>query len=190
MKLIVGLGNPGIEYKYTRHNVGFLAIDRICEKLGVTLDRQRFKGEYTKVDDLILAKPLTYMNLSGEFVQQLATFYKINVDDIMVIHDEKDIENGKATIKIGGSGGSHNGVKNIIQHLGKEEFKRLKIGIKYPFEGELRDFVLGRFSEPEIKELNIVLEKSAEAAILFGFNDIYTVMNKFNAKNGKRKKKE
>ncbi|SYV97971.1 aminoacyl-tRNA hydrolase [Mycoplasmopsis edwardii] len=182
MKLIVGLGNPGNEYKYTRHNAGFLVIDRICQKLNVTLNKSKFNGEYVKVDDLIIAKPLTYMNLSGTFIQQIADFFKIDSSDIFVIHDEKDIELGRASIKVGGSAGSHNGIKSIITSLNKQDFKRLKVGIKVPFPGELKDFVLGKFSEDEIKVLEKVVDKSAEAAITFGFNDINTIMNKFNSK--------
>ncbi|WP_322962587.1 aminoacyl-tRNA hydrolase [Mycoplasmopsis cynos] len=182
MKLIVGLGNPGLKYKYTRHNVGFLVIDRICQKLNITLNKTKFNGEYVKIDDLVIAKPMTYMNLSGNFVHQIADFFKIDSSDIFVIHDEKDIELGRASIKVGGSGGSHNGVKNIIEQLKKDDFKRLKVGIKIPYVGELKDFVLGRFSEEEIKIIEKIIEKSADAAITFGFNDINTIMNKFNTK--------
>ncbi|TDV24399.1 peptidyl-tRNA hydrolase [Mycoplasmopsis mustelae] len=183
MKLIVGLGNPGIEYKYTRHNVGFLVIDEICRKLNITLNKNKFKGEFAKIDDIIIAKPLTFMNLSGQFISQLCAFFKIKPDDVMVIHDEKDYELGKATIKIGGSGGSHNGVKNIVELLNSESFKRLRIGIKVPFQGELKDFVLGKFSLIEIEILRPIINVSADAAISYGFNDINTVMNKFNKKN-------
>ncbi|AMD81593.1 peptidyl-tRNA hydrolase [Mycoplasmopsis canis PG 14] len=183
MKLIVGLGNPGNEYKFTRHNAGFLVIDRICKKLNITLNKSKFNGEYAKVDELIVAKPLTYMNLSGNFIQQLSEFFKIDSSDILVIHDEKDIDLGKASIKVGGSAGSHNGIKSIVTQLGnKQDFKRMKIGIKKAFNGELKDFVLGKFTEEEILIIDKVIEKAADAAILYGFNDIYTVMNKFNTK--------
>ncbi|QCZ36889.1 aminoacyl-tRNA hydrolase [Mycoplasma nasistruthionis] len=183
MKLIVGLGNPGENYKYTRHNAGFLAIDKICEKLNVELNKSKFNGIYAKVDDLVIAKPLTYMNESGTFIQALCNFFKIQPDDVLVIHDEKDFPLGKSAIKIGGSGGSHNGVLSVIKHLGTENFKRLKIGITIPFEGQLRDFVLGKFSDTELKVLNEVLNSAAEASISYAFNDIYAVMNKFNSKH-------
>ncbi|RIV16299.1 aminoacyl-tRNA hydrolase [Mycoplasmopsis gallopavonis] len=182
MKLIVGLGNPGEQYKFTRHNVGFLAIDKICEKLGVTLNKSKFNGQYVKIDDLVLAKPMTYMNKSGEFISSLANYFKISTDDILVIHDEKDFPLGKSAIKIGGSGGSHNGVLNIVQQLGTTSFKRLKVGIDSPHEGPLKDFVLGRFKPQEMLVLENVLEKCSEAAIAFSFNDILSVMNKFNSK--------
>ncbi|QNM93648.1 aminoacyl-tRNA hydrolase [Mycoplasma sp. Pen4] len=183
MKLIVGLGNPGNEYTYTRHNAGFLVIDKICKKLGVELNKNKFNGSYVKVDDLIIAKPMTYMNNSGEFVQALAQFFKILPDDIMVIHDEKDFPLGKSAIKIGGSGGSHNGVISIIKHLSNQDFKRMKIGIDVPHQGQLRDFVLGRFKSEEMVILEPVLDNAANAAISFAFNDIQTIMNKFNRKN-------
>ncbi|MGZ9762554.1 aminoacyl-tRNA hydrolase [Mycoplasma sp. 394] len=183
MKLIVGLGNPGIEYKYTRHNAGFLVIDEICNKLNISLNKTKFNGDFVKIDDLIIAKPKTFMNLSGSFVSSMCSFFKISPEDVMVIHDEKDYELGRATIKIGGSGGSHNGVKNIIDQLGTQEFKRLRIGIKTPFQGELKDFVLGKFTKEEFEIIKPILNISAQAAISYAFNDIKTVMNKFNQKN-------
>ncbi|WP_025755384.1 aminoacyl-tRNA hydrolase [Mycoplasmopsis cricetuli] len=183
MKLIVGLGNPGDLYKYTRHNVGFLAIDRICEKLEVTLNKNKFNGNYIKIDDIILAKPMTYMNNSGNFILALAKYYDIQNEDILIIQDEKDFPLGKSTIKIGGSGGSHNGVNDVIQKLGTSNFKRIKIGIKTPFEGQLKDFVLGKFSIDEYNKINLVLDKVADACISYIHNDIHVIMNKFNQKN-------
>ncbi|VEU70047.1 aminoacyl-tRNA hydrolase [Mycoplasmopsis glycophila] len=182
MKLIVGLGNPGEQYKFTRHNVGFLTIDKMAKKLGVTLYKSKFNGEYAKIDDLILAKPMTYMNNSGQFISSLANYFKIAPDDILVIHDEKDFPLGKSAIKIGGSGGSHNGVIDIVNQLGTTNFKRLKIGINVPHQSALKDFVLGKFTPEEMLVLEPVLNKCAEAAISFSFNDIFTVMNKFNSK--------
>ncbi|MFV8499822.1 aminoacyl-tRNA hydrolase [Mycoplasma sp. VS424B] len=182
MKLIVGLGNPGDRYKFTRHNAGFLTIDKICKKLQVELNKNKFNGVYAKVDDLIIAKPLTYMNDSGTFVAGICNFFKISPDDVMVIHDEKDYPLGKSTIKVGGSGGSHNGVISIINELGSQDFKRLKIGITTPHQSALRDFVLGKFTPEQMQVLEPILDNAANAAISFAFNDIYTVMNKYNAK--------
>ncbi|MHA3786225.1 aminoacyl-tRNA hydrolase [Mycoplasma sp. Z244C] len=182
MKLIVGLGNPGEQYKFTRHNAGFLTIDKICQKLQIELNKSKFNGVYAKVDDLIIAKPLTYMNDSGSFVAAICNFFKISPDDVMVIHDEKDYPLGKSTIKVGGSGGSHNGVISIIQQLGSQDFKRLKIGITTPHHSALRDFVLGRFTQEQMEVLEPILDNAANAAISFAFNDIYTLMNKYNAK--------
>ncbi|UUM19818.1 MULTISPECIES: aminoacyl-tRNA hydrolase [unclassified Mycoplasma] len=180
MKLIVGLGNPGIEYKYTRHNAGFLVIDRICEKLKISLNKNKFNGEFIKLDNVVIAKPMTYMNNSGEFVSQLANYYNINSDDILIIHDEKDFPLGKSSIKVGGSGGSHNGVLSVIDKLKNTDFKRMKIGIMTPFKGELKSFVLGKFTEEQFYILDNVIEVAAEACISYMQNDIYTIMNKFN----------
>lgn len=187
MKLIIGLGNPGEQYKYTRHNVGFLAIDKICQNLGVKLNKTKFNGEYIKLDDAILAKPITYMNNSGNFVQALANYYDILPEDILIIHDEKDFPLGKSSIKVSGSGGSHNGVIDIVNKLGTEQFKRLKIGIGAPHQGSLRDFVLGRFSKEEFMVLDKVLEEVAKACEDFMYNDIQMIMNKFNQKKNATK---
>lgn len=182
MRLIVGLGNPGREYELTRHNAGFMVIDKICEKLNVSLNKSRANGEFVKVDDLIIAKPLTYMNNSGDFVANLCSFFKISWDDVLVIHDEKDFRVGQASIKIGGSDGGHNGIKNITQRLGNPNYKRIRIGIGQNPNKELKDHVLGRFSSEELLFLEPVLNLAADAAISFAFNDITTVMNSFNGK--------
>lgn len=183
MKLIVGLGNPGSQYKFTRHNAGFLVVDEIAKKLNVNFKSSKFNGEIAKSDDIILGKPSTFMNKSGLFVAQVANFYKIHPDDIMIIHDEKDLDLGKSIIKVGGSGGSHNGVIDVITQLGSRDFKRLKIGINSPErKGELKNFVLGNFTPTEFTILQEVIQKAAEASVLFGFTDILTIMNKYNAK--------
>ncbi|VEU75618.1 peptidyl-tRNA hydrolase [Mycoplasmopsis maculosa] len=182
MKLIVGLGNPGDHYRYTRHNAGFLAIDKICEKLGnIQLNKEKFNGKFAVIDDVIIAKPYTYMNLSGDFIYSLANFYKIDSSDIMIIFDEKDYEIGKAAIKIGGSSAGHNGVQSVINHFKDNDFKRLRIGIGNRGELELKDFVLSNFKPGEFQLLEKVLEKSAEAAISFIYNDINIVINSFNS---------
>ncbi|MGV2392624.1 UNVERIFIED_CONTAM: aminoacyl-tRNA hydrolase [Campylobacter lari] len=181
MKLIVGLGNPGDRYKYTRHNAGFLAIDKICEKLnGVVLNKEKFNGRYAIVEDFIIAKPYTYMNLSGDFIQALANYYKIDSNDIIVIYDEKDYDLGKAAIKIGGSSGGHNGIQSVINHFSSNDFKRLRIGIGNRGSMELKDYVLSMFKRDELIILDSVLEKVAEAAISFVYNDINVVINNFN----------
>ncbi|MEE3928260.1 aminoacyl-tRNA hydrolase [Mycoplasmopsis ciconiae] len=180
MRLIVGLGNPGEQYKFTRHNVGFLVIDKITKKLNINLTKNKFNGEFEKVDDLIIAKPLTYMNKSGEFIQSLCNFYKISWDDVLVIHDEKDFNVGQASIKIGGSDAGHNGIKSVTQCLNNPNYKRIRIGIGKSNVVPLKDYVLQNFSTEEMKVLEPVLDLAAEAAISFAFNDINTVMNSFN----------
>lgn len=180
MKLIVGLGNPGEQYKYTKHNVGFLVIDKICEKLNIKLNKNKFEGSFAILDDIIFAKPKTFMNKSGEFVKAICGFYKIHPSDVLVIHDEINMELGRASIKIGGSAGGHNGINDIIHQLNSAEFKKLKIGVGRDIKKELKDDVLGKLSLDEISKLEIIFEKAADAACSFAFNDINKVMEQFN----------
>ncbi|WP_029905920.1 aminoacyl-tRNA hydrolase [Mycoplasmopsis opalescens] len=184
MKLIVGLGNPGEEYKFTRHNSGFLVIDKICEKLNITLNKNRFNGEFTTIDGAIIAKPLTFMNKSGDFIIQIANYYKINSDDIMVIYDDKDFKIGQASIKIGGSAANHNGILNIMEHFKSNDFKKLRIGIGAP-TSPMKDYVLSNFKNAEMARIEMVFEKAADAAISFVYNDIRYIMEKFNGENRK-----
>lgn len=186
MKLIVGLGNPGDSYKFTRHNAGFLAIDKICEKNHLELNKEKFNGRFCIAEDFILAKPYTFMNNSGYFIYELANFYKINSSDILIIHDDKDFKVGQAAIKIGGSSAGHNGIQSIMNHFKSNDFKRLRIGIndsnnKIP----LRDYVLSSFSLEDFKVLEPVLEDVADAALMFVYNDINTVITKFNTNHKK-----
>ncbi|WP_406617105.1 aminoacyl-tRNA hydrolase [Mycoplasmopsis adleri] len=186
MKMIVGLGNPGETYKFTRHNSGFLAIDKICEKTKVELNKEKFNGVFAICDGFILAKPLTYMNLSGDFIYPLANFYKIDPSDILVIYDDKDFKVGQAAIKIGGSSAGHNGIQSIMNHFKSNDFKRLRIGIGNDNKEPLRDFVLSKFTPDEFHLLEPVLEDVADAALSFVYNDINTVINDFNAKRKKK----
>lgn len=145
MKLIVGLGNPGKEYEKTRHNVGFLAIDRIREHFKLPPFKQGFKGVWTKADDhsFALLKPHTFMNLSGDSVQAMMQFYKINVEDIVVIYDDLAFEPGVFRLRLSGSSGSHNGIQHIIQTLSTNLIKRIRIGIgPVPPAWKGRDYVL------------------------------------------------
>lgn len=180
MKLIVGLGNPGSQYRFTKHNIGFLTVDKICANFNLTLTKEKFNGFYAKTEDFILAKPTTYMNNSGEFVQAIASFYKIDPSDILIIHDEKDYEIGQASIKVGGSSAGHNGVQSIINALRSNEFKRLRIGIGRDPKMELKDYVLSNFTSDQMLVVEQVLNVAAQAAISFVYNDIKTVMNNFN----------
>ena len=133
MKLIVGLGNPGREYENTRHNIGFQTIDMYAEKLGVSITKSKFNGLYGEVmvsgEKVILLKPQSYINLSGEVIRSFVDFYKISVDDILIINDDLDLAVGTYKLKQKGSSGGHNGLKNIELHLGTQEYKRIKIGI-------------------------------------------------------------
>ena len=157
--IIVGLGNPGDKYEITRHNGGFLAIDYIAEKKGVRIDRARFKA-LTAVADIngkgvLLMKPQTFMNLSGEAVGEAARFYKLNADKIIVISDDISLSVGRMRVRRKGSAGGHNGLKNINQHLGTDAYPRLKVGVgeKPHPEYDLVDWVLSSFNAEELKTL-------------------------------------
>ncbi len=184
-KLIVGLGNPGMEYKNNRHNVGFMAVDMLCEKLKVSLDKRGFNGNYgfckTPGANIIIAKPNTYMNLSGEFVTEIAHFYKISLNNILIIYDDMDTEVGKIRIRAKGSSGGQNGIKNIIQLFGKEDIPRIRIGIGKPNHTQtVVNWVLGNFPESDKEKLTQALNQASDAAICFFDHGIDFVMNHFN----------
>ncbi len=184
MKLIVGLGNPGKEYEHTRHNTGFMIIDNYAKKLGVDINKDKYNGLYTDVnvngEKVILLKPQSYINLSGEVIRKFMDFYKINIDDILIIHDDLDLEVGTYKIKQKGSSGGHNGLKNIELHLGTQEYKRIKIGISNNKLIDTKDYVLGKISEDENKKLEEV--KSIIMNVLDDYFkvDFNALMNKYN----------
>ncbi|GAA0693942.1 aminoacyl-tRNA hydrolase [Clostridium cadaveris] len=186
MYLIVGLGNPGEEYRGTRHNVGFDAIDIISKKYNIELNRVKFKGVYGEgfIDGkkVMLLKPTTYMNLSGESIGEVANFYKIPHEDIVVIYDDISLDIGKLRIRAKGSAGGHNGIKSIISCLGGDMFPRVKVGVGAP-KGNLVSHVLGKFTTEERTILNKALEASSEAAITIMTKDTNEAMNKFNGFN-------
>lgn len=186
MKMIVGLGNPGKEYENTRHNIGFMAIDTIAEKNKITLNSKKMNGEYVIFEihnqKVLLLKPQTYMNLSGEAVSSFAKYYKIDTSDILIISDDLDMDIGKIKLKYKGSSGGHNGLKNIEFHLHTSEYKRLKIGISKNKEIGIKDYVLGNFSLEQKEKINSVLDTINDI-----FNDFCTlpfdsVMSKYNKK--------
>lgn len=185
MKLIVGLGNPGKEYEWTRHNIGFLVIDELSKQLNIPLDKSKFKGLFgighVHGEKIILCKPLTYMNLSGECIRPLMDFYDIPIEDLLVIYDDLDLAVGKIRLRTKGSAGGHNGVKSIIHHLGTQQFNRIRIGIDRPKNGEtIVDYVLGRFSNEELTMLNESIVKSAHACEKWVTHTFLDVMNEFN----------
>jgi len=151
MKLIIGLGNPGKDYQNTRHNIGFMVIDNY---LGNVSFQKKFNAEYYETninnEKVIFIKPLTFMNLSGNAVGDFARFYKVDLSDILVIHDDLDLPVGKYKIKVNSSSGGHNGIKSIISSLNSEAFARLKIGISNNKDIDTKDYVLGKFSKEEI----------------------------------------
>lgn len=157
MKLIVGLGNPGIKYKQTRHNIGFMFVDSIAKSLNVEFKLQaKLKSQIAIIkrdgEDIILCKPMTYMNLSGEAVKLVSDYYNIDINDILVIHDDLDLPVGKIRIRERGSHGGHNGMKNIIALMNTDNIKRIRIGIDK--NENVIDYVLGKFSKEEINKIN------------------------------------
>lgn len=185
MKLIAGLGNPGKQYEETRHNVGFMAIDELSKRLNIPLDSFKFNGMYgagnVGGEKIILVKPLTYMNLSGECLRPLMDYYNVEDEELVVIYDDLDIPVGKIRLRTKGSAGGHNGIKSIIQHLGTQEFKRIRIGIDRPQNGmKVVDYVLGRFAPEEQEEIRQTVTKSAEACESWFGKDFLQVMNEYN----------
>lgn len=186
MKLIVGLGNPGKEYENTRHNIGFMAIDQIAKENNVQLILHKFKGEYVIFEKhnqkILLLKPQTYMNLSGEAVSAFVKYFKIDISEILIISDDLDMEVGKIKLKYKGSSGGHNGLKNIELHLNTNQYKRLKIGISKNKNYDIKDYVLGKITLSESKQLNSVLSTINNIFDDFCILPFETVMSKYNKK--------
>ena len=187
MKLIVGLGNPTPQYEKTRHNVGFEVIDHLVEEYGIALDTAKHKGVYGKGriegQQVILLKPMTYMNLSGESVVQVANYFKILPEDIIVIYDDINLDVGRLRIREKGSAGGHNGIKNIIAQLGTEEFPRIRVGVGMkPPRMDLADYVLSRFGKDEQELMEMGYEKACKATALMVQDEIAQAMNQYNGK--------
>ena len=185
MYLIVGLGNPEEEYSKTRHNMGFNSINKLAKKYNLEINKSKFQGLYESSiiegKKVILIKPQTYMNLSGNCIREFANFYKIENENIIVIYDDMDIEPGKIKIRKKGSSGGHNGMKSIIQNLGTEEFPRIRIGIGRPeHNGDEINYVIGAIPEEQLQKLDEGAEKAKEAIIEILKNGIDFAMNKFN----------
>lgn len=184
MKLIIGLGNPGKEYEKTRHNVGFMVMDCLEELFKVQISNKKFKGEYVKFkykgEDIILLKPLTYMNASGESVIQVMNFFKIDVKDILVIYDDLDMPVGKLRLRESGSAGGHNGIKSIIAHVGTQKFKRIRVGIDRHPRIPVVDYVLGKFPKDDIPHIEEGLKQATKAVEMFLDKDFTAAMNAFN----------
>ncbi|MCE5222383.1 MAG: aminoacyl-tRNA hydrolase [Clostridium sp.] len=183
MFLIVGLGNPGKEYEDTRHNIGFKVVDNIAKEYNIEVNRQKFKGIYgegfIEGEKVMLLKPTTFMNLSGESVREVVDFYNIDNDKILVIYDDISLEVGTLRIREKGSAGGHNGMKSIIAHLGSDIFPRIKVGIGQP-NINLIKHVLGKFTKEEVTVLSESIQASTKAARKIIESDIKTAMNQFN----------
>ena len=185
MYLIIGLGNPEEEYSKTRHNMGFNTINKLAQKYNIKITKTKYKGLYETGEiegqKVILIKPQTYMNLSGNCVKQFVDFYKVEKENVLVIYDDMDIEPGTIKIRKKGSAGGHNGMKSIIQMLGTEEFPRIRIGIGRPeHNGDEINYVIGAIPKEEIPKLEEGTEKAKEAIIEILKNGIDKAMNKFN----------
>lgn len=188
MKLIVGLGNPEKKYFNTFHNLGFMCIDRLAEKLGAEFSKEKCRALIceTKIngEKVILAKPLTYMNLSGESVRELMGFYKIGVKDLAVLYDDLDLPKGTVRIREKGSSGTHNGMRNIIKEIGSENFFRVRVGFKQGEQEQpipIIDYVLSNIKEDEKEIFDKAIDKASSAGIDFiKEEDIQTIMQKYS----------
>lgn len=185
MKLILGLGNVGEKYLFTRHNVGFMVLDWLAVRENFSFrEEKKLKSFIAKVrldgEEFLLVKPTTFMNLSGEALRAVIDYYKIDVKDILVIYDDLSLELGRIRFRASGSDGGHNGIKSIIQHIGGNKFARLKVGIgpQPPIPAE--NFVLQNFSKEQLEILKTVLDTSIEAALCYFKDGIENAQNKFN----------
>lgn len=186
MYLIVGLGNPEEEYSNTRHNMGFDVINKLAEENNININKNKFQGLYGKgkinEEEVILLKPQTYMNLSGESIIEAINFYKIDLKDMIVIYDDIDVEPGKIKIRKKGGAGSHNGMKSVIENVNSEEFIRIRVGIGTPeHKNDMINYVIGKIPTEEEKEvLDKGTDKAKEAIKEILKNGIDSAMNKFN----------
>lgn len=188
MWLIVGLGNPGRQYESHRHNVGFLAVDELASSVRADAFREKFSALWSKGhhagDDVVLLKPQTFMNLSGQSVQPAAAFFKVPADHVLVLHDELDLPFGELRLKAGGGHAGHNGLRSMIQSMGTPDFLRLRVGIGRPkpgFRGEVADYVLSGFDPVERAELPDVLMKATRAVLDVIERGLTPAMNTLNA---------
>ena len=189
--LIVFLGNPGVKYEGTRHNAGFMAADAMAKRRGIAINRLRFKALTAQCaiagENVLLMKPQTYMNLSGEAVGEAARFYKIPPEHIIVVSDEMALPVGKLRIRKKGSAGGHNGLKDIIAHLGTEEFPRIRIGVGEPPhpDYDVKDWVLSSFKNQDAEDMANAAARAGEAAECYIAEGAERAMNRFNQSPGK-----
>ena len=185
IKLIIGLGNPGSQYTNTRHNIGFRIIDRLAERLGTSLSKEKFKGHITEVQvnrqKVLLLKPMTFMNKSGESAAQAARNRVNDSSEVLTIYDDVDLPLGRLRIRKNGSAGTHNGMKSIIEYLGSKEVPRVRVGIgANAGQGDLSSHVLGKFRPDEAQLVEDVIEQAVQAIIAIVETDIDSAMNEFN----------
>ena len=183
MKLIVGLGNPGKEYAMTRHNCGFRVIDAFADAAGVDIDKEDFRGVYGRLkfngEDILLFKPLTMMNLSGTAVQEIIHYFKIDLEDVLIIYDDMAIEPGTIRLRLNGSSGGQKGMQNIIDNLGTEEIKRIRVGIGEP-QFDSIDWVLGKPTRDDKVKIDQAIENAIKAIREYLIHDFQNAMSKYN----------
>jgi len=187
VKLIAGLGNPGVRYSYSRHNIGFLVLDTLARREDIEINRGKFdshlgRGIISEVP-VVLAKPQTFMNLSGIAVGKLARYFGVGVEDVIVIHDDMDFPLGDVRIKVGGGTGGHKGLLSVIDHLGGPEFTRVRLGIGRPPAGEAGErYVLERFPEREMETVPRAVERACDVVVEIVSSGVQAAMNRFNAR--------
>ena len=184
MKMIIGLGNPGKEYENTRHNMGFIVLDNFAKSLNIDIDKKKFNALYTDLfiegEKVLLIKPQSYMNLSGEVVQSFANYYDIDYSDILVISDDLDLSFLDYRLRLFGSSGGHNGLKDIERCLGTNKFRRFRIGISNNKNIDTKDYVLGKFSKDDVKAIDEFLPKTVDILNDFIKLDFERLMSKYN----------
>lgn len=184
MKVIVGLGNPGKDYKDTRHNIGFMVLEELASRYTVEKQESRFDAIIGHVrigtEKVLLVKPLTYMNLSGKAVQPLMHWYKLELEDLMVVYDDMDLPMGSLRIRASGGTGGHKGIASISERLASKDFARSRIGIGRPEAGETVGWVLGKFSNDEKEQIQIVVKNAADALEKWAKMGITEAMNAYN----------
>lgn len=193
MLLIVGLGNPGTKYKNTRHNIGFMAVDRVAEAHSIKCSKVDFKSQWGKGviegKDVILVKPQTFMNLSGVAVNAMSEYFSLELKDILVIYDDVDLNLGSIRIRLRGGSGGHKGLESIIEHLGTSNFPRIRLGIGRPkdkMQGDVADYVLSSFKSDEKDVLEQILNTASEAVEAILKHGIEKAMNKYNKAGDRR----
>ncbi|MCX7571982.1 aminoacyl-tRNA hydrolase [Tumebacillus sp. DT12] len=185
MKLIIGLGNPGKEYEMTRHNIGWMALDRLAKEWNIDVTKSKYRALYgegtVKGEKVVLLKPMTYMNLSGESLSQAMQWYKPDLKDIVVLYDDMDIPLGKLRLRTKGSPGGHNGIKSLVQHLGTQEFNRVRMGIGRPHPGsDVIKHVLTNFRKEEVEDVENAVSKIGDVIECIIDQGFLIAMNRFN----------
>ena len=184
MFCLIGLGNPGRKYLQTRHNAGFLVVDRIAEEVNIKLDQKGFQAVYGKGqfngEQVLLVKPQTFMNLSGDAVGPLIRYYRIPLERVLIIYDDLDLQLGAIRIRLSGSAGGHNGLSSVLKAIGDQAVPRLRVGIGRPAEEKVVNYVLTTFTGSDLDEFKASIIRAAQAGIIFVTEGAQTAMNRFN----------